>query len=54
MSDDHRSSNGNLNTDEKEQNGDNKRKSSSLITKQNSVLNNIATSGARAKFQQVM
>ena len=54
MSDDHRSSNSNHNGDEKEKNGENKRKSSSLITKQNSIPNNIATSGAHTNYNKNM
>ena len=46
MSDDHRSSNGNLSGEEKSGNVDNERVSSSLQTKQNSNPTNIATSGA--------
>ena len=54
MSDDHRSSNSNHNGDEKQDNGENKRKSSSLITKQNSISSNIATSGAHATYNKNM
>ena len=46
MSDDHRSSSGNLSGEEQSGNVDDERVSSSLQTKQNSNPTDIATSGA--------